>query len=270
MANKMLKIMTFNILAGGGDESRFGGILEIIRHTQPDVLVMQECLGWEDGERLKLVAHVMDIPAKPTGSYLGIARPRVSGRRYHVAVASRFPMQNVVTYNSPFFLGHCIVKFEISVKQQTITLFGTHFDARSENLRFVEARYLRSLIDVEAFNAGYYVLMGDLNSLSKRDPYPANLEELLLKSWTTKYHFPPRFEVLEELESFGWIDTLHHHNDQQRKWVTAIRNRGGVRIDYRTDYMFASPEMAEMLVKTDILEAEGVSDHNPVIAIFRL
>ncbi len=261
--------MTFNILAGGGDESRFRGILEMIHHAQPDVLVMQECLGWEDGERLTLVAKAMNLPAKPTFSYLGIARPRVSGRRYHVAVASRFPMQNVVTYNSPFFLGHCIVKFEISVKQQTITLFGTHFDARSENLRFVEARYLRSLIDVEAFNTGDYILAGDLNSLSKRDHYPANLEELLLRSWTTKYHLPPRFEVIAELETFGWVDTLYHNQDQERKWVTAIRDRGGVRIDYRTDYIFASPEMAQMLVKTDIIEAEGVSDHNPVIATFR-
>jgi len=262
--------MTFNILAGGGDESRFRGILEMIRHAQPDVLVMQECLGWEDGERLKLVAQALNIPLKPTCSYLGVARPRVSGRRrYHVAVASRLPMQNVVTYNSPFFLGHCIVKFDISVKQQTITLFGTHFDARSENLRFVEARYLRSLIDVEAFNTGYYVLIGDLNSLSKHDPYPANLEELLLRSWTTKYHIPPRFEVIEELETFGWIDTLYHNQDKERKWVTATRNRGGVRIDYRTDYIFASPAMADMLIKTDIIEAEGVSDHNPVMATFQ-
>jgi exodeoxyribonuclease-3 len=45
-----LKVMTLNILMG--DEERMPLLLPLIARENPDVLVLQECLGWEDGERL--------------------------------------------------------------------------------------------------------------------------------------------------------------------------------------------------------------------------
>ena len=113
-----MRVVTLNTLFGG--EDRLEAIAALLTAASPDVLVMQECLGWEDGTRLARVAEAISAPH----SYLGEARPRGSGKRYHVAVVSRRPMRIVRIHNDPAQLGHCLVEAEID----GVTLFGTHFD----------------------------------------------------------------------------------------------------------------------------------------------
>jgi exodeoxyribonuclease III len=83
-----------------------------------------------------------------------------------------------------------------------------------------------------------------------------------------KYGHPPRFDVIDDLEAFGWVDTLRHR-PASPEWVTARRDRGGVRIDYRTDYIYASPRMAERLISAQVVDVAGATDHNAVVATFR-
>jgi exodeoxyribonuclease-3 len=263
-----LKVMTFNILFGGGDNDRFTKILNIITITKPDILILQECLGWEDSNRLEQVATVMQIPFMKNFAFLGQARPRGSGKRYNVAIFSHLSMQETVVYNDANFLGHCIIKTSVSFAGEEITIFATHFDSHNENLRFVEARYLRSLINKIDFQQRLFLLAGDLNSLSTKDPYPSNFTGLLKQSNTLKYNIPPRFDVIEELESFGWIDTLYYKKQLQPSWITAPRDRGGVKINYRTDYIFTSTKLAEHLQSVEIIDCGEASDHFPVIANF--
>ena len=236
-------------------------VLDLILGTDPDLLVLQECVGWEDRVRLRQVARVLGLPDDDRHGVLGIARPRGSGKRYHVALLSRLPIDRARMHNDPHFIGHCLLEAQIG----GITLFAAHFDSHHENLRFVEARYLRSLIDPDRFATCKYLLAGDLNSLSARDPYRDDLAERVLAAGTNKFGHPPRFEVIEELEAMGWIDLLHFKGAPSQ-WITARRNRGGVHIDYRTDYLFASPTMARSLKAIKILDAKGTSDHNPVVA----
>ncbi|MCY1016216.1 endonuclease/exonuclease/phosphatase family protein [Pyxidicoccus sp. MSG2] len=259
------KVMTFNVLQGG--EERFDAILTFLARESPDVLVLQECLGWDDGGRLRRVAEALDVPQDDAHMVLGQSRSRPSGRCYHVAVVSRPALRSVSVHNDRHFLGHCIIQCELDVNGP-VTLFGTHFDAHQEKLRYVEARYLRSLLDGAAFREGRYLLAGDLNSLSRKDPYPVDLEDRLRKAGTDKYGHPPRFDVIDDVEEYGWVDTLLER-PASSKWVTARRNRGGVTIDYRTDYVFASPRMAERLVSAEVLEVGDTSDHNPLVATFR-
>lgn len=256
-----MRVLTWNILFGGGD--RFDAILERLSAASPDVAVLQECLGWDDRARLRRVAAVLNIPDDPRHAVLGRARARGSGKCYHVAVLSRTPIDRVRVHNDPHYLGHCIVEAQIG----DLTLFGAHFDSHHENLRFVEARYLRAQLDPARFAAGKFLLAGDLNSLSPRDPYPEDLAARVKAAETDKFGHPPRFDVIPELESAGWIDLLHHRG-APAGWVTARRDRGGVRIDYRTDYLFASPRMAETLSSIAILAAGDASDHDAVLASF--
>lgn len=251
--------MTWNVLFGG--EDRFGRILERIAAARPDVLVLQECLGWEDRERLGRVAATMGVPGDPRHAVLGIARPRGSGKRYHVAIVSRRAVERVVMHNDPKYLGHCLLEAQIG----DVTLFGAHFDSHNEDLRLVEARYVRPLFDASR----KLVLAGDLNALSRRDPYPPDFAARVAAAGTDKYGHPPRFEVIPELEETGWIDLLYHRGAPGR-WITASRDRGGVRIDYRTDYVLASPRMAETLASIEIVDAAGASDHDAVLAQFAL
>lgn len=255
-----LKLMTFNILLGGGEDRRFSQILDVLRRCQPDILVLQECLGWEDGVRLAQVEQVLQAQGR-----LGQARPRGSGKCYHLAAFSKLPMQDFQVHNDPSFLGHALIQFRVDWGGEPLTVFGAHFDAKNENLRFVEARYLASRIDPKDFEKGLYALLGDLNSLSSHDPYPADLEALLRQSLTTKYHLPPRFEVMTELAEFGWEDGLHL--SPPARWVTAHRDRGGVQIDYRTDYLLLSPALAARTSGVEVVPLSGESDHNPVLGV---
>lgn len=252
-----MRVMTWNILFGG--ESRFDRIVDRVSAARPDVLVLQECLGWEDRERLGRIARAMGLPNEPRHALLGTARPRGSGKRYHVAVVSRRPIDRVQLHNDPKVLGHCLVEAEIG----DVTLFGAHFDWHNEDLRLIEARYLRALYDPSR----KCLLAGDLNALSRRDPYPADLATRLAAAGTDKYGHPPRFEAIPELEAMGWIDLLHVRG-APAQWITARRDRGGVRIDYRTDYLFGSPRMAETLSSIEILGAGEASDHDAVVAQF--
>jgi exodeoxyribonuclease-3 len=259
-----LKVMTFNILFGG--EERFSRILALIAHEQPDLLVLQECLGWEDGERMRHVAQALHLPATEAHLRLGTARPRGSGRRYHVGIASRRPLRTLQVHNDPSQVGHCLVQCELE-SDGPLTVFGTHYDAHAEEPRLREAKFLNGLLSPTTFREGLYLLAGDLNSLSRRDPYPANLAAQVRAAGTDKYGHPPSFSVIDELETFGWVDTLYHRQSTP-SWVTAQRERGGVVIDYRTDYIFASPRMASRLLHSRVVDVGTASDHHAVVALF--
>src|SRR5688572_19543479 len=124
--------MTWNILAGGGD--RFESILALVSRASPDLLVLQECLGWEDRVRLGRVTSALGVPDDPRHALLAEARPRGSGKQYHVAVVSRRLISSVRLHNDPHFIGHCLAEVEFG----GLTLFAAHFDSHHENLRFVE------------------------------------------------------------------------------------------------------------------------------------
>ncbi|WNG27186.1 endonuclease/exonuclease/phosphatase family protein [Cystobacter fuscus] len=260
-----MKVMTLNILMGG--EERMPLLLPLIARENPDVLVLQECLGWEDGERLAQVAAAMNLPVTETHVRLGTARPRPSGNRYHVAVVSRPRLRSARAHNDAHFIGHCLLECELETGTEPLTLFAAHFDSHHENLRFVEARYLRSLLDPSAFAQGAFLLAGDLNSLSRADPYPVDLADRVRRASLDKYGHPPRFDVIDELEGFGWVDALRRRPASSR-WVTARRQRGAEILELRTDYLFASPRLAERLLGADVVDVGAASDHHALTATF--
>ncbi|RKH57119.1 endonuclease/exonuclease/phosphatase family protein [Corallococcus llansteffanensis] len=261
-----LKVMTLNILMGG--EERMPQLLALIARENPDVLALQECLGWEDGERLGQVAAALNLPATEAHVRLGTARPRSSGRRYHVAVVSRLPLRSSRDHANPHFIGHCLLECELETGAEPLTVFVAHFDSHHETLRFVEARYLRSLLEPKVFGERAFLLAGDLNSLSRADPYPVDFADRVRRGRVDKYGHPPRFDVIDDLEGFGWRDTLRLKPTSPR-WVTAHRQRdGGEAVDFRTDYLFASPALARRLLGAEVVEVGTASDHHALTATF--
>ncbi len=265
---QLWKAMTLNTQFGA--EDRFERMLDLIAREQPDLLVLQECVDWDDGQRLAAVAAALGLPAEPAHIHLGRARARPSGRRYHVAIASRLPILSARDHADPKLIGHCLAEVEIDLGTLgPATVFGAHFDAHDEDLRLTEVRYLHSLLDFAAFQNRPYMLLGDLNSISRRDPYPFDLAERVRAAGMDKYGHPPRFEVIGELEAAGWIDALSNRASEGQ-WVTAERNYGDVRLDFRTDYIFVSPWLAKRLLGTRIIDTTGISDHHAVVSTFEL
>lgn len=254
--------MTFNILFGG--EDRFEAILAILAAARPDLLVLQECVGWEDGARLRAVAEAIGAPAGERHAVLGNANPRPNGRRNHVAVVSRAPLAGARVH-APEALAHCLVEVELSLGGEPLVVLGTHLNAGSEDRRLTEARWLLSLVPPARFAAGLWALAGDLNALSRRDPYPADLGTRLAAAGIEKYGSPPRFDTMDSIEAFGWADALLQRPRSSR-WFTALRGRNGAQVETRTDYVLLSPRLAGRLTLADVIDVGAASDHHAVIA----
>lgn len=242
-----MRIVTLNIFRGGGD--RFGRILDVLKQLAPDVLALQECLGWEDGARLAEASRKLALPE----TFLGRARPRASGLCYHVALLSRWPLENRVTYANPGVNAHCAARASV----QGVEVLTTHLDGHDEDLRLSEARWLSTL----GLQHRPAVVAADLNSLSPYDPYPADLDERLARVGIQKYGRLARRDVMYEFHQAGWRDALHLHG-QPPEWVTAIREG----ISFRTDYTLVSPQLADRVVECRVEPVgEDVSDHCPVL-----
>ncbi|HTN85470.1 MAG TPA: endonuclease/exonuclease/phosphatase family protein [Sorangium sp.] len=257
-----MKIMTFNILFGG--EDRFDAILAIAAAARPDLLVLQECVGWEDGARLRAVAEAIGAPSGDRHAVLGRANPRPNGRRNHVCVVSRAPLVEARVH-APDALAHCLVEVELSLAGEPLVLLGTHLNAGSEDRRLTEARWLLSLVPPERFAAGLWALAGDLNALSRRDPYPADLDARLTAAGIEKYGSPPRFDTMDAIEAFGWTDALRVRPDAAR-WATALRGRPGAQVETRTDYVLLSPRLSGRLAQAHVVDVGAASDHHAVVA----
>ncbi len=258
--------MTWNILFGG--EDRYERILALLREHRPDVVCLQECLGFDEGDRLARAAAALDIDDDDDHVYLGLARPRPSGRRFHVALLSRFAIKSAETHADPERVGHAIVEADLDVGGARVVVVGTHFDSRDEDSRVRDSKTLCAVVDREEVATRDVLVLGDLNAVTRRDPY-GDLAEKLQRAGVDKYGHPPRFDTMDRLDRHGFVDLLHQRGAPS-PWVTAVRDRGGVRIDYRTDYALASPSLARAHVDTRVLDCAGASDHEPVLSRFRL
>ncbi len=244
-----MRIVTLNIWFGGGNARRFGRILDTLFSLEPDVVALQECLGWEDGRRLRETAHELALPH----TFLGLARPRASGLCYHVALLSRWPLENATSYADPAVNAHCLVHARV----QGIEVLATHLDGHDEDLRLDEARWLNQL-RVQDRPA---VLAADLNSLSPQDPYPEDLGKQLRERGVAKYGPGVRRDVMAELLGAGWTDPLYREGPPAI-WETA--SRGGLR--FRTDYTLVSSRLAAVVEGCRVMPVEEeVSDHCPVV-----
>jgi exodeoxyribonuclease III len=254
------------VLLGG--EDRFDAICAILAAEQPDLLVLEECLGWEDGTRLAAVAATIGVPADERHMVLGAANRRPSGRRHHVALLSRAPIAHSRVH-APNEVAHCMVEATLhdGTDGAPFAVIGAHLHANDEDSRLLEVEALLDIAPADAVRSGAWILCGDLNSLSRHDPYPDDLDQQLARAGIHKYGHPPRFEVMDRLFAAGWIDALRERPRCER-WVTARRARGdaGAVVDTRTDYVLLSPALAPRLVAADVVDVNGASDHHAVVA----
>ncbi|GAA2850442.1 hypothetical protein GCM10010517_07900 [Streptosporangium fragile] len=256
--------MTFNVLNGG--EDRFDRIRAIVAAERPDLLVFQECVGWEDGERLRAVAAAIGVPATGDHLVMGRANRRGSGRRYNVCLVSRPPILSHRVH-APSPMAHCLVEAEIAPAGDgpPLLVLGTHLVWTDERARLAEVDEILRLVPPAAVAERDCVLLGDLNALSRHDPHPADLGDRLAAAGIGKYGHPPRFDVMDRLEAAGWVDALRAAPRSPR-WVTAPRERNGVRVDTRPDYVLVSRPLAARLAWADVVDTGTASDHHAVVA----
>lgn len=248
-----MRALTLNVLFGG--EDRFTALCDVVKSAAPDVVILQECVGWEHGRHREMAA-ALGFPVD--NALLGLGNPRPSGTRYNIAILSRFPILRTVTHATGF--AHCALEAELDVQGERIVVVGTHLVWSSEDERLQEAAHL---LDV-AKHA--HILAGDLNALTRHDPYGPDLDEKLQRAGIHKYGHPPRFDVMDALLSAGWVDALRAR-PRDARWVTALREKQGVVVETRSDYVLVSRALAPRLQLAEVVDVGEASDHHAVIAL---
>ena len=272
-----MRVMTQNVLMGG--EQRFDALTRVLAAAQPDVLVLQECLGWEDGVRLRALARACGFPDDDRHVFLALSNPRGSGKRYHLALLSRCPILSVRAHTTG--VAHSIVDATLSWPVESridppapLRILGAHLVSSNEDARLAETDVLRSLITPSLDLGEDVILAGDLNSLSPNDPYPDDLGERFARLGITKYGQPARFDVLRRLLASGLVDTLDRRPPGSA-WASAVRGRrdggpdSGEQVLTRTDYVLVSPHLAGRIIEGGVIDVGSASDHHAVYADLR-
>jgi exodeoxyribonuclease-3 len=259
-----MRVMTLNLLLGG--QERLPGLLALLARVRPDVLVLQECLGWDE-DRLASAAAALELPADPLHARLALARPRPSGARYHLALLSRWPIVRFAVHADPAIVGHAILDAQIDTPGGAVRVLGAHFDSHGEDLRVREAELVRELCPPAVLREGRCLLAGDLNALARHDPWPDDLGARLAAAGIRKYGLPPRFDAMDLLLDAGWVDLLQRRAPGAA-WATAIRGPVSAPIPTRTDYLLASPALADELRAIEVVDVGNLSDHHGLLASF--
>ena len=249
-----MRIISFNILFGAyKPRGRFESIAEFLKSYDPDVVLLQECMDWTP-DRLQELGKLVGLDH----SYLGTSNRRGSGRRYHLGALSRYSIEGPVEYGAAYLAHGCT---EVTI--QGVTLFNLHLNAHFEDQRLWEVEgLLEDAFPAERVETEDLVLTGDLNSLSRHDPYPENLGRVLSEAGVTKYGDPVTFDVMDALEKTGWLDPMIG----REPWATRLRMETSPPTPTRTDYLLVSPSLKESVADCRVLPlTKDESDHYPVL-----
>jgi len=239
--------MTYNILCGGlpvaGRSDRREAVENVIRAAAPDVLALQECVGFE-------VPGAMDAWAARLGlPHYAIARttPYTDGLSYNVTVFSRFFMRKRAEFvQKPFQTGALLV--HIDTPDGVLSLCNVHLHAFNESARLVEIEALLTAFG----DAKPDIILGDLNAISRGDGYAPNDE------------FESRYDVSDRLAQ-GYSDLGAPAGMTHPSRLPADHSR---QIARRIDYVWGR-EIAGAAVRVVRDEqAHLASDHFAVVVDF--
>jgi len=253
----MLRLMTFNIQEGGGSAGRLEQILAVILRADPDLLVLNEAVGW-------FPKHTMaDRLARLLGAEYRIA---ASSSGFDVAFFSRLP---ILGFHQPRIanLFHTLAWTEVALPGGSpMNLIGAHLDYREESLRVLEIKnalpHLAPLVNTHA------AILGDLNALSPDDPVmglrPDELAQTDLSEMPEWFlnRYPPR--TLGMLYEAGWVDAYRQTHAGETGYTMSTSDPNA-----RYDYILVSPSLAEKTVDVHVeteSPASTASDHFAVVA----
>jgi endonuclease/exonuclease/phosphatase family metal-dependent hydrolase len=263
-----MRLMTYNILTGGrdGDDvSRFDGVCEVIRQARPDVLLLQECNGFDDEGartlyRLERETGLRGVLARAsTGFHVGLfLRPRVGGdgEALHLVETRRLDAE----------VYHAVIAARIEVGGRELGVVGAHLCPFGGHARLAEVGHL-----IRHLRGGPSFLLGDLNSLSATDAHRYDPHAWL----------PRRRARHVRVGEGGGLDTRVVASLEECQLVDLFAARSGTGVDFlptnqtrlfdaepayqvRIDYVFADVASAAAVsarARVDGPLADRASDH---------
>jgi exodeoxyribonuclease-3 len=249
-----VRVMSYNVKDGGLDRdgsTRLDLIAEVIRALDPDVVVLQEANAFEArGQRARFELE----GATGMRSLLGL-----SPSGYHGGLLVREPNYKVLSWyaESPSTNRVLTAARVLTPGGTRLRVAGVHLDPFS-----AEARLLGVL---HAVSAPPGILMGDFNVCRADDPgVAAGLQRLPAFYRVRAAGLDGRVDdrPLQAAEAAGYIDLFQsaHPGEQAASFPS---------VGVRFDFIFATPDLAERLVRCDLYDAPPAaraSDHLPIYA----
>jgi endonuclease/exonuclease/phosphatase family metal-dependent hydrolase len=239
-----LKVLSYNILDGGGD--RLPRIVALIREQQPDAVALLEANSRVNAESL---ASDLEM----TLAY------GEANSEYAVAWLSRLPIERAQNHRHSIFV-KTLIEVELLWQGRPLSLFATHLKA-GRTQADAERRVQEVEVILERCHAlaeAPHLLVGDFNAVHPGD----------------RVGTPPAGETqgyvarqpIQMLLDAGYVD-CYRQMHPNRPGYTYPAHHPWLRIDY----IFASPSLAAYLVASDLIiqERQGLSsDHFAVWAEF--
>ncbi|MCS7038283.1 MAG: endonuclease/exonuclease/phosphatase family protein [Anaerolineae bacterium] len=188
------------------------------------------------------------------------------GRSFGNAILSRWPILASAAHHLTPVEGHpprglLEARILLPDGQRTLTVYVTHLDAESEDVRLIQTQSLLSWTGRD--RARPHVLMGDFNAYSPADyPTPADLENLrrTVEALGLSLYEP---QVVPRLLRAGYTDA----------WAVCGEGPGATCCNepeplFRIDYVFVSQPLVAALRRCRRWDAEPAlvaSDHLPVL-----
>lgn len=253
MAATSFRLMTYNILNGGGD--RMPAIAGIIRHHAPDVVILPEVMRVDALDEL---ARTLSMSWRVSG---GSAK----GRK--VGLLSRLPIFSTRTQRAGW--RHVLVASMQLPHAKTLTVCGLHLVPYHawpfEWVRRLELR--RLLAYLRRTEATLPVLAGDFNAVAPGDEALLTGDPAWVRAQTWLQGGKIfRFALKTALDA-GYIDAFRqlHPDDAGFTLPAAAPN-------VRLDYVFVPPALKASVRRCFVAhEPDSVrtaSDHLPVVADF--
>ena len=256
MAPVKMRLLIYNILKGG--EGREAEIVEVIRATAPDVVVVPE--AWEA------------TPFRRIAAALGMAPRLAEGRGripLRVGLLSRLPILGFRTLHPwPVWPG-CIEATVRLADGHSLTVFGLHLAAYYpwffECWRTYQVRALLRYIRRAA--PGLHLLTGDFNAIAPGDLASLARAPLWVRAqaWF-QLGYVPRW-ALGALLDAGYVDCFRELHPEEDGFTLP-----SVDPQVRLDYVFAAPSLNEALRECRVIVSPkavtSASDHLPVLAEF--
>jgi exodeoxyribonuclease III len=254
-----MRLMTYNVLTGGrdgGSDTRLGAISETIRSVAPDILVLNECNGFEQEGYRTLYRLEAELGMR------GVLAEAHSG--FHVALFIRRG-RLLETRSLQREVHHAVLSATLELDGTVLRVIGAHLNPFGGDARLLEVQHLIRYLREE-----HVFILGDLNSLSPHDAGAYQPQRWL-----------PRRRARHLLaEGGGRLDTRAIAALEGAELVDVFRQRGATEPtaltrlgadfeDYqvRIDYVFATARAAERVTRVERVSGELVeaaSDHYPL------
>jgi exodeoxyribonuclease III len=242
-----LRIASYNILLGG--EDRLTEIAAVLRKIDADAVALLEANSREKAEAL---ADALEMQLA-----FGEANSP-----FHVAWLSRLPVLGSENHRLPD-LAKTLLQADIEWEGELLSLFATHLGSRYDKAQ--PAQEVPLILKVLGTFAGRsHLLVGDFNAIRFGDPVGTPPPG---STWRIDPHDPATGAAIGYVLDADYLDCYRALNPltpgfsykSEHPWL-------------RLDYVFASPEMAERLLRCDFVTGEGMdkaSDHLPLWAEFQ-